>query len=145
MCGLRAVPDHLLPESVSMGWTPRTQAIADILMRPPFGATVGAPANGTQAGHVSNSFHYCGRAIDASPPGASSGHPATGDALRKGWSVANWAAHNAAKLNVAEVIFYDRIWTVARSTEGWRPYVHAEAVGDPDTLQHRDHVHISVY
>jgi hypothetical protein len=60
--------------------------------------------------------------------------------------LANWAAHNAAALNVSQVIFYDHIWTVAKG--GWRPYTNpdlSKKPNDENTLQHRDHVHISVY
>jgi hypothetical protein len=151
-CGPRSngkvwIPDTLQPESVTHGWTTRTQAIVDLIRGPLFGWTsdIGGAADGGQSGHVANSYHYCGRAIDAFPPGVAWKEPATGAGLRAGWLLANWAAHNAAALSISEVIFFGRIWTAARSAEGWRPYTHPGGSGDPDTLQHRDHVHISAY
>jgi hypothetical protein len=54
---------------------------------------------------------------------------AVGDAL------AAYVVANAASLGVTYVIWYRRIWSVARAGEGWRPYS-----GDSD---HTDHVHVS--
>lgn len=54
---------------------------------------------------------------------------AVGDAL------AAYVVANAAALGVTYVIWYRRIWSVARASEGWRPYS-----GDSD---HTDHVHVS--
>ena len=144
-CGSREIPADLQPESVTRGWTARTQAIVNIIRGPLFAwKNVGGGADGGQSGHISGSYHYCGRAIDAFPPGVAWSTPATGAGLSAGWRLANWAAHNAATLNVSEVIFYDRIWTVARSAEGWRAYRHSSGSGGNST-QHRDHVHISVF
>ena len=141
-CGASAIPAHLQPESVTRGWTARTQAIADLIRGPLFGwRNVGGGADGSQSGHVSASYHYCGRAIDAFPPGVLWDTRATGAGLAAGWRLANWAAHNAAALSVSQVIFYDLIWTADRG--GWRAY--ANPTGSTNSLQHRDHVHISVY
>jgi uncharacterized protein (DUF697 family) len=151
-CGGQWIPEHLQPEFVSDGWTARANAIVDIIRGPLFGWTsdIGGEAKGaSRTGHVTNSYHYCGRAIDVFPPDAVGTFPAVGETLRRGWRLANWAAHDAARHSVAEVIFYDRIWTADRSSEGWRPYTHPPLhpgeTGDPDTLQHRDHVHISCF
>lgn len=54
---------------------------------------------------------------------------AVGDAL------AAYVVANAASLSVTYVIWYRRIWSLARASEGWRPYV-----GDSE---HTDHVHVS--
>jgi hypothetical protein len=40
-----------------------------------------------------------------------------------------------------EVIYRQHIWTVQRSSEGWRPMSDR---GSP-TANHMDHVHVSVY
>lgn len=142
-CGSRSIPANLPPQSVTRGWTPRTQSIADIIRGPRFGwRSVGGAAAGTSSGHVSNSYHYCGRAIDAFAPGVALGTRASGAGLSASWQLANWAAHNAAAFSVSQVIFYDRIWTADRG--GWRPYNHPSR-SRGNTLQHRDHVHISVY
>ncbi len=142
-CGDRSIPAGLPPQSRQQGWTARTRSIAKTLRGPSFGWTkLYGAANGTTTGHIDESFHYCGRAIDAFAPRAVSGVAVTGSALRNSWRLANWAAHNAAALKVSQVIFYDRIWSALNG--GWRPYRHISGSDDP-TLQHRDHVHISVY
>jgi hypothetical protein len=141
-CGDTSIPADLPPQSVSKGWTARTQAIVNIIRGPAFGwPNVGGGANGSHSGHVRNSYHYCGRALDAFAPGSRAGGRATGAALAASWRLANWAAHNAAALHVTQVIFYDRIWTAHGG--GWRPYSNPNGSGD--TLQHRDHVHLSVF
>jgi hypothetical protein len=140
-CGSKEIPIGLQPESVSAGWTPRTQKLASVISGLFDWRNVEGHANRTVRKPSSN--HYCGRAIDAFPPGVAWDTVATGDGLREGWRLANWAAHNAKAHNISEVIFFDRIWTVARSAEGWRPYQNS--AGSTNSLQHRDHVHISVY
>jgi hypothetical protein len=72
--------------------------------------------------------HPKGLALDFMITGLPNGR-ATGDAL------AAFVQANAKTLNVTYVIWYRRIWSVARAGEGWRPYV-----GDSD---HTDHVHVS--
>jgi peptidoglycan hydrolase-like protein with peptidoglycan-binding domain len=142
-CGSTAIPTGLQPESVSQGWTARTQKVASIISGPLFNwRNVNGRAE-RPTSRAPSSNHYCGRAIDAFPPGVLYGTVATGNGLREGWRLANWAAHNAQAHNVSEVIFFDRIWTVARTAEGWRPYTNP--MGSGNSLQHRDHVHISVY
>lgn len=141
-CGSGSIPATLRPESVTRGWTARTQAIAAVIRGPLFGwRSVGGGADGTRRGHISASYHYCGRAIDAFAPGVRQATRAAGAGLRASWRLANWAAHYAPSLNVSQVIFYDRIWTADRG--GWRPYTNPGGSGN--TRQHRDHVHISVY
>ena len=58
-----------------------------------------------------------------------------------GWDIANWTRANASKLGVSEVIYYQKIWTVQRSSEGWRPMSDRGSA----TANHYDHVHVSVY
>ena len=143
-CGSNSIPAGLQPESVSQGWTARTQKVASIIGGPPFNWTRNVEGGAERPTvRSSSSNHYCGRAIDAFPPGVLYGTVASGNGLREGWRLANWAAHNAQAQNISEVIFFDRIWTVARSAEGWRPYTNP--MGSGNSLQHRDHVHISVY
>ena len=55
-------------------------------------------------------FHGTGQAVDAMIANSS-----------VGWDIANWTRANASKLGVSEVIYYQKIWTVQRSSEGWRP------------------------
>ena len=58
-----------------------------------------------------------------------------------GWAVANWVRGNAGELGVSEVLYAQRIWSVLRSGEGWRPFADRGSV----TANHYDHVHVSVY
>ncbi|MFT3871029.1 MAG: hypothetical protein QM714_00045 [Nocardioides sp.] len=77
-----------------------------------------------------------------SRPTAGSDHP-KGLALDfmtgSGTPIANYAKANAGRLGVTYVIWRQHIWSVARSSEGWRLM---EDRGDP-TSNHMDHVHVS--
>lgn len=50
-------------------------------------------------------------------------------------NLADYARAHAAELNITYVIYNRRIWSVARNSEGWRPY--------SGVSPHTDHVHIS--
>jgi hypothetical protein len=58
-----------------------------------------------------------------------------------GWDIAHGVRANAKRLGASEVIYRQHIWTVQRSSEGWRPMSDR---GSP-TANHMDHVHVSVY
>jgi hypothetical protein len=57
----------------------------------------------------------------------------------RGWEVADFVRENYADLGVSYVIYSQKIWSVERSSEGWR--------GMPDrgstTANHYDHVHVT--
>ena len=55
-------------------------------------------------------------------------------------ALAAYAKAHASELGIDYIIWYQRIWSVARAAEGWRPM---EDRGS-DTENHRDHVHINV-
>lgn len=74
--------------------------------------------------------HGTGQALDIMIPDS-----ATGD------EIAEFARANAGELGVSEVIWSQQIWTVQRSSEGWR---WMEDMGSP-TANHYDHVHVTVY
>lgn len=57
-----------------------------------------------------------------------------------GWKVAKWLRQHADALNVHYVIWDGKIWSVAKSGQGWREYTGGSGV----TAGHYDHVHISV-
>lgn len=80
------------------------------------------------AGWAPRSEHDTGNAIDAMVYA----DKALGDAI------AAWAQQHATELNLYDVIWYDRIWTPVRASEGWRNYGDH---GSP-TANHMDHVHI---
>lgn len=71
-------------------------------------------------GHVSNSDHYTGHALDVMTSGTS-----------KGPMVAEWSIANAKRLSVKYVIWNRRIW----QNGVWKDYKGSSA--------HTDHVHIS--
>jgi uncharacterized protein YraI len=78
----------------------------------------------------SSGFHGEGRALDCMISDSS-----------VGWDLAKWVRANARSLGVMEVIYRQQIWTVQRSSEGWRSMSDR---GSP-TANHMDHVHVSVY
>lgn len=57
-----------------------------------------------------------------------------------GDQIAAFLQAHAAELNLYDVIWWDRIWTPVRASEGWRAYGDH---GSP-TANHMDHVHVSV-
>ena len=73
--------------------------------------------------------HGTGQALDIMVSGA------TGD------QIAAWARSNASALGVSEVIWAQQIWTVQRSSEGWR---WMEDRGST-TANHYNNVHVTVY
>jgi uncharacterized protein YraI len=78
----------------------------------------------------SSGYHGQGRAIDGMISNST-----------VGWEAARWLRANAKSLGVMEVIYRQQIWTVQRSSDGWRPMSDR---GSP-TANHMDHVHVSVY
>lgn len=106
----------------------------------------GFAPGGVTTGHVARSAHYEGRAIDIFF------RPVNAEHRRQGWAVAQYLVANAARLDVADVIFDGRIWTAGElSKQGWRSYTppasELPAHADKATravLEHRDHVHVDV-
>jgi len=76
-----------------------------------------------------------------------SGEHGTGQALdimitgSTGDQIAEFVRANASDLGVSEVIWSQQIWTMDRSSEGWR---YMEDRGST-TANHYDHVHVTVY
>ena len=58
-----------------------------------------------------------------------------------GDAIAAYVQAHASELGVSEILWSQQIWSVARSSEGWRPFADR---GSP-TANHYDHVHVSVY
>ncbi len=57
----------------------------------------------------------------------------------KGDAIAAFARRHYKELNITYVIWYQRIWSVARASEGWRPMADRGSA----TANHKDHVHVS--
>lgn len=105
----------------------------------------GFEAGGVSSGHMPGSAHYEGRAIDIFF------RPISEQNTRRGWVLAHFLVANAARLDIAHVIFDDRIWSAgSRSHDGWRdfdpPGVSADTPSETrQILEHRDHVHVDVF
>jgi hypothetical protein len=87
------------------------------------------PAVTTWGGRSGSGDHGAGKALDIMSTGA----------LRD--SIAEWVRAHASDFGVSVVIRAQHIWTVQRSSEGWRLMPDR---GSP-TANHYDHVHVSVY
>ncbi|MBA2772553.1 MAG: hypothetical protein H0U36_00700 [Nocardioidaceae bacterium] len=105
----------------------------------------GFDPEGVSSGHMPGSAHYEGRAIDAFF------RPTSEQNTRRGWVLAHFLVANAERLDIAHVIFDDRIWSAgSRSHEGWHdfdpPGLSADTSGETrQILEHRDHVHVDVF
>jgi hypothetical protein len=100
----------------------------------------GFAPGGVHEGHMPGSAHYEGRAIDVFV------RPVSVADKRRGWAIASYLVGQADRLDIATVIFDDRIWRAgSHSSEGWLDYqVPAGSQGDRSILEHRDHVHVDV-
>jgi hypothetical protein len=78
----------------------------------------------------SGSEHSSGRAVDIMINSSSEGQ-----------EIADWLRANYKKLGVSQLIWEQHIWTVQRSSEGWRAMEDRGGA----TANHMDHVHVSVY
>ncbi|MGN6576437.1 MAG: SH3 domain-containing protein [Nocardioides sp.] len=87
------------------------------------------PSITTYGGWRGDGEHIDGHAIDVM---------VSGD---MGWQVANYLRANAARLNLYDVIFSQRIFTQERAGEGWRFMPDRGST----TANHYDHVHVAVY
>ncbi len=59
----------------------------------------------------------------------------------RGWEVAEFVRENYAALGVSYLIYSQKIWSVERSGEGWRPMSDRGSA----TANHYDHVHVTTY
>ena len=87
------------------------------------------PAVNAWGGRSGSGDHGAGRALDIMCAGS------------LGNAIANYVRSHASRLGVSEVIWAQRIWTVERSSEGWRAMDDRGSA----TANHYDHVHVSVY
>ncbi|RFU18829.1 phage tail protein [Geodermatophilus marinus] len=96
---------------------------------------IGGYANRNIAGTGTKSDHALGKAIDVMIANYKS--PAQ---IALGNQIASWFVANPQAFGTKYVIWRDQI----NSGNGWKPYGHPGG-GRSDTLQHRDHVHVSVF
>lgn len=97
-----------------------------------------APRPGTR------SQHPHGRACDVTFGNRIGVFP-TPAQVAEGWRMTLWLQQNATALNVEYLIWQGLIWSVARDSEGWRPY-NGGGMHNPTTPTggHYDHLHITV-
>lgn len=135
----RAEPEADLPvqEPTETGLTPRAErvreAIIEVFGDLPMG---GFAPGGVDEGHMPDSAHYDGRAIDIFF------RPVTEEHRREGWILAQWLVAYAEELHLEYVIFDDLVWSVHSARGQWADY----DAPDPDNeiLRHLDHVHVDV-
>ncbi|MEI7058975.1 mucin-2 protein [Nocardioides sp. CCNWLW239] len=85
-------------------------------------------ASMTVGGWDAHGEHTSGKALDFM-----TGDKALGDAI------AAYLQKHAAELNLYDIIWYQRIWTPVRASEGWRSMEDRGSA----TANHYDHVHVS--
>ena len=78
--------------------------------------------------------HPAGRAVDVMIPSYK-----TNSAL--GWEIAKYYQAHASEYNINYIIFDQKIWSTARTKEGWRSMANRGG----DTANHKDHVHINTH
>jgi len=134
-------PDHLVDDPTTDGQITERTAHVLAQVREQFPTTAWSCWS-PRVGDTSE--HPLGRACDGTF-GNSIGTAATGNALDLGWKVTNWLKANAQALGVEYLIWQGRIWSVARSSEGWRPY-DGGGMHDPHSVTggHFDHLHFTV-
>ncbi|MGO4957440.1 SH3 domain-containing protein [Luteococcus sp. Sow4_B9] len=77
--------------------------------------------------------HPSGHAVDVMIPSYRSNQTL-------GWQIARDLQSRAGELGIKYIIWDQKIWSVARSSEGWRPMANRGG----DTANHKDHVHVTV-
>jgi len=96
---------------------------------------IGGYANRNIAGTGTKSDHALGKAIDVMIANYKSA-----GGIAQGNQVASYFVNNPGAFGTKYVIWRDQI----NSGSGWKPYGHPGG-GRSDTLQHRDHVHVSLF
>jgi hypothetical protein len=87
------------------------------------------PALSSYGGYDGHGEHSSGRAIDFMVTDSSLGQ-----------AVADWCRAHASELGLYDIIWSQRIWTLQRSSEGWRAMEDRGSA----TANHYDHVHVQV-
>ena len=87
------------------------------------------PAVSSWGGRSGSGDHGAGLALDIMVSGS------------MGYAIADYVRAHAGELGVSYVIFAQRIWTVERSSEGWRYMADRGST----TANPYDHVHVSVF
>ena len=131
--------DHPAEPLAASGLTPRAEDLRQRVLGE-FGALPmgGFAPSGVDSGHVDDSSHYDGRAIDIFL------RPVSAESTARGWVLAHWLVAHGEDTSLLSVIYSDRIWTSWASCAGWRDYVHPNGPTSNAVLRHLDHVHTAV-
>jgi hypothetical protein len=125
---------------VASGVTSTMQGVLNDVI-PRFGRGFGV---GCVGGRPGPSDHPSGRACDFMMASPGNTRP-TAENREHGWQLARWLAANAARLGVTYIIWDHLIWDIGDPGAGWAPYTRYDDCTDRCvTLQHYDHVHVSV-
>ncbi|WP_243697250.1 SH3 domain-containing protein [Aeromicrobium phragmitis] len=87
------------------------------------------PEVSTYGGLAGRNEHATGQALDIMVSGAT------------GWRIAEFLQAHQAELGVEYLIYEQKIWSVDRASEGWRPMSDRGGA----TANHYDHVHVTTY
>jgi hypothetical protein len=138
--GLVPVEDRSADQIISSGGvvpfstdrlTDRARNIAEIASKAPGVRAIYGYSNRNIAGTNTLSDHAYGKAVDIMTKKNSS---------EEGWALARYLVNNASELGVKYLIWDDKIWSPHK---GWRAYSHPSGASNA-TLDHKDHIHVSV-
>lgn len=122
-------PDHI---------TPRMQTVRDAVVKE-FGLKGTPGCYRKEGGIPGGGEHPLGRACDFMLGPA--GKRATGDAHALGEKIVAWVREHAGEYGIWYVIYEQHIWSSRLPQQGWKLMEDRGSI----TLNHYDHVHISVY
>ncbi|MFD3519739.1 hypothetical protein [Streptomyces sp. NPDC058653] len=95
---------------------PKVLPDGDAADAPPEGSEAGGRADGQAGGEAA--AEPVAEPVAKGP--AEVAVPVGGSDEARGWELAHWAVAHSADLRIAEVSVGDRVWSAARSDEGWR-------------------------
>lgn len=98
----------------------------------------GFSPEGITTGHIEDSAHYDGRAVDISFSLSDKQNK------QRGWLLAQWLVAHADYYQIQTIIWDGLIWSNYKSAEGWRKYQHPWGPTKSPTLLHLDHIHVDV-
>lgn len=111
--------------------TPSAKNVAELASKAAGVRAIYGYANRNIAGTNTLSDHALGKGVDIMTEKNSS---------EEGWALARYLVNNASELGIKYLIWDEQIWSPGR---GWRGYSHPSGASNA-TLDHKDHIHVSV-